>query len=93
VLGLGVSTYYDWSGDKCRPRLLGMNDDYVTFDGEQGVPMGVWGLCGGWGAIGRGMPGMREGGGRVCEGAGLGGFNLLLLVGRHTQAPAVGHER
>jgi hypothetical protein len=40
VLGLGGSTYYYWSGDTRRPRLLGMNDDYVTFVGEQGCAWG-----------------------------------------------------
>jgi hypothetical protein len=34
VLGLGGSTFYDWSSDSRRPMLKGCETDYVTFDGK-----------------------------------------------------------
>jgi hypothetical protein len=33
VLGLGGSTFYDWSTDSRGPLLKGCETDYVTFDG------------------------------------------------------------
>jgi hypothetical protein len=34
VLGLGGVTTFDWSNDSRRPRLIGNDEDYVTFCGE-----------------------------------------------------------
>lgn len=34
VLGLGGSIAYDWTHDSRKPRVVGVDDDYVTFDGE-----------------------------------------------------------
>lgn len=40
VLGLGGSMAYDWSADSRKPHLVGVQDDYVTFDG--GLVGGVY---------------------------------------------------